>query len=109
MGKRSKGKGGMMARRICLYRLDVTYPEGSDDPEWEPADWETICEEREMADHYYGAVKYPEWSGWPTPRIYRTRSGAERRRDYLERCGAKVVIHQSLPVEWPDHKRTEEK
>lgn len=91
-----------MSRRIHLYRLEIEYPPGSDHYEWCPEDWEQICIDRDMAEHWQGAVNIPEWPGWPTPRIYRTQFGADRRAGYLRRCGAMVTIHRSLPVEWPE-------
>lgn len=93
----------MKRRTMHLYRLDVIYPEGSDDPSWVPDEdeWVALCEERGYTEYWGDAFRYPEWPGWPTPRIYRTRHGAEKRAHYLERFGAKVTIHKSLPVQWP--------
>ena len=81
-----------------LYRLVVTLPEGSQQPGWQPPDWDEICDER-------------GWSGenslverdfaWPQRRQWFSLAAAAKAAEYLERCGATAVLQHSHPVTWP--------
>lgn len=73
---------------VRVWRLDVTYPEGSDAPDWEPANWIPTYD--------------PEDRGfeWPRLRLYLSRSGAESRAKLLRGYGATVTVVGSEPVEW---------
>lgn len=77
-----------------VYRLDVIYPEGSDDPDWAPEGWVE-----------WQAPYSPDEDGsffWPRVRPYLSRSGAEARAALLRKYGATVTVVQSNPVTWPD-------
>lgn len=89
-----------MAKRIYLYRLDVTYPpESLTDPEWEPpGNWRDVLTSRGT---YHHGIDAP--FAWPTAnKRYLSRTGATTRAQMLEALGAKVTIIRSLPVEWPE-------
>ncbi len=82
----------MSARR--LYRLDVTYPEGSDAYDWEPPGWAP-----EYSPDPYSDDRFV----WPTAkRLYTSKSGARTRARLLESYGATVRIVASEPVVWPE-------
>jgi hypothetical protein len=79
-----------------VYRLVVTYPEGSLEWGWEPPGWERYPE-----DHFY----VPDDEGvefrWPANRLCLSPATAKRRADLFRKYGATVEIVRSLPVEWP--------
>ena len=86
-----------------VYRLDVTYPEGSRDPGWEPPDWrEGLAVDLGYVhvDREVGLEWYPDFR-WPRRRFYLNRAAAENRQRLLERCGAKVEVCASDIVNWP--------
>jgi hypothetical protein len=81
-----------------VYRLHVTYPEGSHAPDgipvagWYPADWQPG-----------GAYLPEEWPApfsWPRVHLYLSKSGAEKRAKLFHSFGATVEIEESRPVEW---------
>lgn len=79
-----------------VWRLDVTYPEGSLEPGWTPANWPD--------EHITGRARRKAIRAgfrWPHNRPYITPSGAYHRKDLLERWGAKVAVVRSNPVTWP--------
>ena len=78
-----------MASTVRVYRLNVTLPPGSDDPEWEPPGWTDD-------DHYAGQAFQ-----WPRVTRYLSMSKAQRRADLLRKYGATVTVECSLPVTWP--------
>lgn len=93
-----------MARKTYAYRLEVTYPEGSQEPDWEPSAWPEICKERGWYEEAYGASTWPDWPGWATwtkRKTYLSGSAAAKRKKLLERFGATVTMIRSLPIEWP--------
>lgn len=81
--------------RTRVYRLDITYPEGSDAPGWQPAGWTA-------GDP--GTRGGPEledcWFGWPAEHLYLSRSGSARRAEILRGYGCDVNIVVSFPVMW---------
>lgn len=94
-----------MARDVFLYRLDVTYPEGSQRPGWEPPDWrEGLAEDIGRAGQGGLSGCGADWCAdftWPRRRLYVSKTAARARKRLLERFGATVTIERSLPVEWP--------
>jgi hypothetical protein len=74
-----------------IYRLDIEYPEGSQEWGWEPEDYDG-----EIPGSYETAP-----FRWPAERLYLSRSGASQRAKLLRGWGAKVTVLPSLPVEWP--------
>lgn len=90
----------MTHRPTYVYRLDITYPAGSDQPEWAPPGWEddpeSLAYEAET-----GARITADWH-WPSERMYLSRAGAVHRAARLERYGASVTIRRSAAVSWPD-------
>lgn len=69
------------------YRLDVTHPEGSDNPEWVPANWEPAGEDDTFR--------------WPTAHDYLSLSGARVRAALLASYGATVTIRRAR-IAWED-------
>jgi hypothetical protein len=79
-----------MARRIYVYRLDVTLPEEAADPLWEPASWQPEWDPNPESDQSFR---------WPRhDRLWLSRSGAKGRADLLRSYGAKVEIVRSREV-----------
>jgi len=78
-----------------VYRLHVTYPEGSFEPEWEPPGWEPDY----WVDPDTGAHE-PMPFRWPAERLFLSRSAAQRRAVQLRSYGAKVEVEESEPVVW---------
>ncbi len=78
------------ARPVRVYRLAITYPEGSGELGWQPDGWDP--EETPWTDG---------WFRWPAERTYLSLKGARFRAGQLEKWGAKVTVEPSLPVEWP--------
>lgn len=80
-----------------VWKLDVEYPEGSQDDmgyfvdDWQPGGW----------DPEHGLLKYgSEEFVWPKVRkIYQSRSAAVERALLLESYGAKVRLLRSEPLE----------
>lgn len=75
-----------------VYRLDVTYPPGSDAPGWTPEGWDP--------DEYRDA--WTDKFVWPRARKFLSRRGAEDRAKLLRSYGATVTVVPSDPVTWPD-------
>lgn len=83
-----------MPKRTFVYRLDIVYPPASDAEDWAPEGWSF-----EAQDPDTGAWD-PVPFGWPSERLFLSRSGAQHRADLLRGYGCTVTIHRSLPVEW---------
>lgn len=81
--------------RVYVYRLDITYPEGSDDLGWEP--------EGKWWEHQRSG--YPPGPDvefhWPAEHLYLSSSGANKRAVMLRAWGATVTVMRSKPVEFP--------
>jgi hypothetical protein len=84
-----------------VYRLVVTYPDGSHDadgvpvPGWQPVDgWMPRPHPQE------GFGEGPEPFSWPKVHLYLSQRGAALRADLLRSYGAAVEIQVSKPVEW---------
>ncbi len=75
-----------------VYRLHITYPEGSRREGWHPQGWEP--------DVYLHEEGWRPFS-WPQEREFLSRSGADHRAGVLRGYGARVTIEQSKPVQWP--------
>lgn len=86
-----------MTRPVHVFRLDVTYPEGSRGPGWEPPGWVDYVVTNGPDG---GALENAEFR-WPAERMFLSRSGANQRAKLLRGYGAKVTLVPSLPVEWP--------
>lgn len=82
-----------------VYRLDVTYPPGSDEYGWAPEGWDDAPENQEMEPDTgaWGPAPFH----WPAVRRYQSRGGAERRAELLRSYGATVTVVRSNPVTWP--------
>lgn len=79
-----------------IYRVVVdSYPEGSDKPGWQPADWEPYVTRGVEGD------EVQEFS-WPKRKNYFSYRSAYDRLLLLERYGAKAHIETSNPVTWPE-------
>jgi hypothetical protein len=85
-------------RPVYVYRLDVTYPPGSQEPGWEPPGWDALESDTDWFVDRYDEMR---WVGWPQNRLYLSPRGAKRRADLLCKYGATVEIVRSMPVEWP--------
>ena len=88
-----------MSRRY-LYRLDVTYPPGSNEYGWSPPGWDEDPTNDAVEAETGAPYTAPFW--WPTHHVYQSRSGAKKRADLLRKYGATVALIRSNPVTWPD-------
>ena len=78
-----------------VYRLDVTLPDGSDEPGWHPDGW--VAQEWDDADgHYVQEFK------WPRKRQCLSLTTANRWAQQLRSWGATVRICRSEPVVWTE-------
>jgi hypothetical protein len=75
-------------RNTYLYRIDVTYPQGSRTYGWEPPGWDGDNADPE------GAFR------WPVNRLYLSPANAEHRAALFRRYGAQATIHRSDKVTW---------
>jgi hypothetical protein len=77
-----------MSKALHVYRLNVTLPPGSGDPEWEPPGWD---------DDMHNAG---EGFRWPRVTRFLSQSAAERRANLLRKYGATVTVERSHAVKW---------
>lgn|GEM_PF-2151120 len=90
---------------LRVYRLVVTYPEGSrtaeggTTPGWRPEKWQPGEPFSRFRDSDDGD---PEFA-WPVygPRQYLTKTGADRRAEIFRRYGCTVEVVASDPATWP--------
>lgn len=98
-------RGGKQA---YVYRLVVTYPEGSRTPDghtapgWEPAlyrdkEWRRRLP---MSQRIRLSVGGGQKFKWPRERMFLSSDKAWGRAFWLKACGAEVVILRSEPVTW---------
>ena len=81
-------------RAVRVWKLDVEYPEGSQEPGWEPEGW--------AIPEGFGSFDGDDLEfRWPAERLFLSRSGANQRARLLRGYGAKVTLVPSLPLEWP--------
>lgn len=106
-----------MGKTLHLYRLEITYPEGSHDedgrpvpgctpkgmttPEWFDfpyKDWVVVPRPYVIVD---GLVVRYDWTfRWPRQKLFRSWDGARSRARLFERYGCIVEISRSKPIEW---------
>jgi hypothetical protein len=79
----------MSARKVYLYRLNVTLPPEAADPDWEPDGWAT--------DPHNAGQGFQ----WPRVTRYLSLHRAECRAYLLRKYGAQVTVERSAPVTWP--------
>lgn len=84
-----------MSRPVRVWRLNVTLPEGSEKPGWQPEGW--------VADVSDWGVEgeYERPFIWPRRRNYLSVKGAKVMARILREYGATVQIEESEPVTWP--------
>jgi hypothetical protein len=90
----------MTGRRVYVYRLEITYPEGSSEPGWRPALWsdpEFLRLFSRRTRRWYRTREFR----WPHEHLYLSASGAGSRAALLRSWGAEVEVVRSLPVEFP--------
>lgn len=79
----------MPARTVYVYRLNIKFPPGSDQPGWRPADYDTTWLPEDADLRVFS---------WPKRRLYLSASAAEKRAAMLRRWGCTVGIDRSAPV-----------
>jgi hypothetical protein len=84
---------------VYVYRLDITYPPGSEEPGWQPEGWEP--QEYQITSGPDAGAWDSESFRWPRERMYFSKSGAEGRADLFRKYGAKVTVRRSHSVTWP--------
>ena len=86
-------------RKAFVYRLDIKYPEGSDEEDWEPeGEWWQYTWQYTRSG-YSPDPADAEFS-WPAEHLYLSASGADKRAYMLRKWGATVNVVRSKPVEW---------
>ncbi|MBG0818711.1 hypothetical protein [Planomonospora sp. ID82291] len=121
----------MSGRRMRIYGVAVTYPEGSDRPGWRPPGWHdrhTLwidfsgcvwdgqaqrcnAEVKETAGNFgsdYDRVDEDGRFRWPKERHFLSKRAAERRVALFESFGADAELVVSDPVTWPAAQPREE-
>jgi hypothetical protein len=79
-----------------IYRVVVdSYPEGSDEPGWRPANWEPFVTRGPEGD------EMQEFS-WPPRKNYFSYRSAYDRMLLFERYGASAHVEISDPVTWSE-------
>ena len=85
------GQGNTETRQVYVWRLVVTLPEGSDEPGWEPEEWD---------GYKYGDESPDRRFVWPRRRLYLNGAAAGQRAALLRSWGAEVVMERSAAVTW---------
>jgi hypothetical protein len=88
-------------RKVYVYKLDVTYPEGSLEPGWVPANWMDPEILARMTRRQRRRHKKEEFR-WPREHLFLSASGANERAWWLRACGATAVVRRSDPVTWEE-------
>lgn len=81
-----------------VYRLDITYPEGSREPGFRPYGWEDYLRSLPVLKR---RRLRREGFRWPRERMFLSSSGAYERAALLRAFGADVTVLRSDPVRWP--------
>lgn len=81
---------------VRIWRLMISYPEGSTEPGWRPSGWA----EQSLPARLRHGLRRTRFR-WPRERMFLSASGASRRAGLLRRYGATVDIQPSDPVTWP--------
>ena len=89
-----------MSRAQRVYRLVITYPEGSHVPGWRPACWDDPRFLATLTTRQRRECKRARFQ-WPRERLFLSSSGAYGRAAVLRWYGARVEILASDPVAWP--------
>jgi hypothetical protein len=84
-----------------VYRLVITYPEGSRRPGWRPACWSDPRFLATLTAKQRRALARQEFA-WPRERRFLSSSGAYGRANLLRWYGAEVDVKASAPVRYPD-------
>jgi len=89
-----------VSRPERIYRLAITYPEGSHEPGWRPASYDdprflATLTARQRREHKKRPFQ------WPRERQFLSSSGAYGRAMVLRWYGAQVEVLASDPVTWP--------
>lgn len=90
----------MSGRNVRVFRLEITYPEGSRLPGWVPERWESWL--RSLPPLKRRRVRKAGFR-WPRERMFLSSSGAYDRAALLRAFGAEVQVLRSDPVTWPAH------
>lgn len=88
-------------RPVRVYRLVITYPEGSQVLGWRPACWSDPEFLRTLSRKARRELRGTVFC-WPTERQFLSSSGAQGRASLLRWYGAGVEVYASDPVTWPD-------
>lgn len=87
-----------MERSVYVYKLKVTYPEGSLEPGWRPPAQASQGWLSGLSRAARG--KRPGKFRWPRERMFLSGTSAYRRAGRLESLGARVEVYRSAPVTW---------
>jgi hypothetical protein len=95
---------GALVRQCRVYRLEITYPEGSDAPGWVPACWPELL--ASIKDRARRRELRRRGFRWPRERLFLSASGAYKRAGLLTVFGATVFVDASWPVTWSEWQDT---
>ena len=90
----------MSGRNVRVFRLEITYPEGSRLPGWVPERWESWL--RSLPPLQRRQARKAGFR-WPRERMFLSSSSAYERAWLLRAFGAEVEVLRSDPVTWPAH------
>jgi len=91
-------------RYVYVYRLLIQYPEGSDQPGWQPAAWSQLA--RTGRWWSYVLPKRPARFRWPRERMWLSSSAAYHRAYLLRVLGCSVTVQRSVPVVFDEQPHT---
>lgn len=88
-------------RPVYVYRLVITYPEGSHEPGWKPGCWGALL--KGIKDRGQRRAVRERGFRWPRERVFLSADGAWHRAWTLTRFGAQAEVERSEAVTWPDY------
>ncbi len=88
----------MRRRETFVYRLDITYPPGSQNGSgYRPYHWDSILQSLpRLSRRRARRIGFR----WPRERLYLSSSSAYRQAGWLTYLGARVTVRRSDPVTW---------
>ncbi len=88
----------MKQAQTFVYRLDITYPPGSQNGSgYRPYHWDSILQSLPRARRWRARRT---GFRWPRERLYLSSSSAYRQAGWLTFLGAAVTVRRSDPVTW---------
>lgn len=86
-------------RHVYVFKLEIEYPEGSQQPGWTPEHWPTPNRLGSFWRWVLPADRSKAFK-WPKERVWLSSVAAYRRAWLLRSLGCSVVVRRSLRVQW---------